>query len=110
MDAVKFVNEWNRMCKYYSDSCKKCDMNSNGEGVMCIPLLRKDPEKAVSIVENWASNHPVKTRQSEFLKMFPNALIHETIYICPQYVEEDFKCPRKLCRECRNNYWFAEVD
>lgn len=112
MDAVKFVNEWNRMCKYYSDSCKKCDMNSNGEGVMCIPLLRKDPEKAVSIVENWASNHPVKTRQSEFMKLFPNVILNEceSIAICPRIVDANFgECEGAGCLKCEKEYWLAEV-
>lgn len=104
MDAVEFFKEAKRMCRVID--CEKCPFR----GEECGLIGADNFEERIAAVEKWAEEHPPKTRQSEFLKMFPNALIHETIYICPQYVEEDFKCPRKLCRECRNNYWFAEVD
>lgn len=52
-----------------------------------------------------------KTRQSEFLKMFPNALINEnsrTIDICPQYVDGRIDCDGK-CSQCSKDFWLAEV-
>ena len=47
-------------------------------------------EEAVDAVERWANEHPVKTRQSELLKLFPNAKSDETgvSYICPRMVHE----------------------
>ena len=35
-------------------------------------------EKSVQIVEQWAKEHPIKTRQSQLLRMFPNAMINES--------------------------------
>lgn len=52
-----------------------------------------------------------KTRQSEFLKMFPNALINEdpeTIAICPQNVDGRIECDGK-CYQCHKDFWLAEV-
>lgn len=31
----------------------------------------------ISIVEQWSKDHPIKTRQSEFLKMFPMTYMPE---------------------------------
>lgn len=74
-------------------------------------------EEAVTVVENWAKEHPVKTRQSEFLKMFPNAPIsHNTIDICPSKVDVLQKCPKvtpgtlNMCVFCKREYWLAEVE
>lgn len=52
-----------------------------------------------------------KTRKSEFLKMFPNALINEdpeTIAICPQRVDGRIECDSK-CYQCHKDFWLAEV-
>lgn len=70
-------------------------------------------EETVSKVEQWAKDHPVKTRQSEFLKMFPNASIDEDdgiLCIRPCYVEEDIGCTDgRNCDGCRRKFWLAEV-
>lgn len=53
-----------------------------------------------------------KTRQSEFLKMFPNALMNEdprTISICPQQVDGRIGCDGK-CYQCSKDFWLAEAD
>lgn len=109
MDAVEFLKTARRMCSTY-ENCANCPIKNRTYDCFGDIQAIEEINEVVRNVVKWASEHPVKTRQSEFLKMFPNALIHETIYICPQYVEEDFKCPRKFCRECRNNYWLAEVE
>lgn len=51
-----------------------------------------------------------KTRQSEFLKMFPNALMNEdprTIAICPQNVDGRIGCDGH-CYQCSKDFWLAE--
>ena len=51
-----------------------------------------------------------KTRQSEFLKMFPNALMDGcTVAMCPVKVDENVDC-RLQCDDCRKDFWLAEVD
>lgn len=51
-----------------------------------------------------------KTRQSELLKMFPNALMDGcTVAMCPVKVDGNVDC-RLQCDDCRKDFWLAEVD
>ena len=54
------------------DNCPMC-ATRNGINLSCDDLLIKNPDKANEIILKWCEEHPIKTRQSEFLKMFPNA-------------------------------------
>lgn len=91
MDAVKFLKTVNRLCKNQR-FCTECPIHKNGMG--CMVKAEDDSiksiEETVSKVEQWAKDHPVKTRQSEFLKMFPNAMINESdgvLRISPCHIE-----------------------
>lgn len=118
MDAVEFYKSMKRMC-YSGEMCEKCPLYNNFSemGSVCDVLLHITDEKASrvkSIVEQWAKDHPVKTRQSEFLKMFPHAQKRDGIInICPQSVDKDHKinseCLKAACDECRNRFWNEEV-
>ena len=73
MDAVEYVKTQFRLCRS-KDSCSECPLQDK-ENCCCIMDTIEYVEKAVQIVEQWAKEHPVKTRQSEFLKVFPKATI-----------------------------------
>ena len=113
MDAVEFFKTVNRLCK---KGCKKCPIYKER---MCMSGFDDDSVKniveKVLIVEKWAKDHPVKTRQSEMLKIFPDTRIYSgVIYLCPQYFlpEEARKAyceKRNTCQECRKEYWLTEV-
>lgn len=60
MDVIEFVKQRNRMCDYYID-CNDCPASYYDE-CSSINVI----SKLVPIVEQWAKEHPVKTRQSEF--------------------------------------------
>lgn len=67
MDAVKFIEERNRMCKAQnqcSDGCPAWDAGVCKLGIH----LRCEADKQVAIVAEWAAAHPCKTRQSVFLE------------------------------------------
>lgn len=71
-------------------------------------------EETVSKVEQWAKDHPVKTRQSEFLKKFQDAKIGKdgVLIIYPCAVEKRLsrtKCGGMFCDDCRREYWLEEV-
>lgn len=70
--------------------------------------------KINEIILKWCEEHPIKTRQSEFLKMFPNAKIDNCgiPIFCPRWVDKDFKCNRERlsCDACEKEYWLAEVE
>lgn len=112
MDAVEYVKTQFRLCKS-KDSCSECPLQDK-ENCCCIMDTIEYVEKAVQIVEQWAKEHPVKTRQSEFLKMFPNAkTMGGVIAICPNDIDSTYRnmeyCDHSFCEECAKKYWNEEV-
>ena len=111
MDAVEFVKTVNRLCKNLR--CKECPVYK--EGICTVGFddySVKSIEETVSKVEQWAKDHPVKTRQSEFVKMFPNAeFCRDVINILPCSIEKEMckYCDNSKCEECRKDYWLTEV-
>lgn len=107
MDAVEFYKAFKRMC--YKTDCKDCLLDQK-----CRPSANVEPEEVVELVEEWAKDHPIKTRQSEFLKMFPHAQKRDGIInICPLYIDKDYKtngeCLKTYCGGCRQRFWNEEV-
>ena len=116
MDAVEFLKEKERMCNKCS-ACLGCpvDKANNGFYMDCEDLAIENPEEFVAIIEKWSAEHPIKTRQSEFLKMFPNADIRNgIILICPREINKNSvtseECDKLTCFECQKEYWVAEVE
>ena len=121
MDAVEFLKKLKRMCDENRDinegSCYGCEIFAKKVyiGISCSSFTEQYPEEAVAIIEKWSAEHPGKTRQSEFLKMFPNARIEDgSLAICPKYVDKDvdrgIRCSCKLCIDCQKKHWLAEVE
>ncbi len=113
MDAVKFVKTLGRMCDAECIKCEFWKRRSRWES--CNAWQKNHPEEAVAIVEQWAAEHPVKTRQSEFLKLFPGADVGETdgcLTLCPCNIYEKMRkeCGAPKCSECRRKFWLAEVE
>lgn len=75
----------------------------------------KTPEEAVEAWNRRAEEHSVRTRQSEFLKMFPNASLDSngSVDICPKATDlVTFSCDDGAhggCLRCRQRYWQQEV-
>ena len=113
MDAVEYVKQRRRMCDYYVN-CGDCPAGNCGR---CASL--NEIPNLVPIVEQWAKAHPIKTRQSEFLKMWPDAEIGDdglpSIAPCQLNVEllqrESQKdCEdRGVCGKCRCDFWLKEI-
>lgn len=117
MDAVEFFKTMNRLCR--TQGCEECPVFKEG---LCMVMRigsfggdsDKSIEETISKVEQWAKDHPVKTRQSEFLKMFPNA--HKSgrvLDICPQTLNIEYmplkRCENISCSACKTDYWNEEV-
>lgn len=65
-------------------------------------------ERYVARVEQWGREHPKETRQSKFLKLFPDApVVDGTILVCPKVIDNGWKqpCDRMDCHKCREKYW-----
>lgn len=79
MDAVEFLKMKKRMCESYVGSCMGCPIRDakHEKCMSCEKYMREYPVETVAIVEKWLAEHPIKTRQSEFLKLFPNAKLEE---------------------------------
>ena len=99
MDAVEFLEKRNRMCGALGDECTDKDgtlcpllVAARKAGKGCYGYTKSHPAEAVEIVERWAKEHPRKTRQSEFLKMFPRAGRGEDglIVFCPEDFDSKF--------------------
>ena len=116
MTAIEYLKAQNRMTKKCGIDCDKCPLSSrnNEADCACLELEQDYPEKAVEIVEKWAKEHPIKTRQSEFLKLFPDAKIDEDglLIWCPKAFESEasFHCLCRICKECRKKYWSEEIE
>ena len=113
MDAVEFLKALGRLCNNYlcGDNCPlidSCDDESDDGYV-----------RKVQIVEKWAKEHPAKTRQSEFLKQWPDARVGDDGYpsVAPCQLYKDIEekdengvcCKNCGCAECRRDFWLKEI-
>lgn len=113
MDAIKFIKESNRMCHSFN-SCIECPA-SDSSGHCKIHLCDEcSEEEKISIVEEWAKDHPAKTRQSVFLEQYPNAKrgCQDILCVCPAEIFGDTVCQegRAICSDCRHKFWMQEVE
>ena len=115
MTAVEFLKERKRMCVYY-ESCGECPMQKiKGDRTLACSYFCFDyPEEAVAVVQKWAEQRPANTRQSKFLKIYPNAAMNDgAIKLCPQDLNTKINCratsERISCNTCRKDYWLQEV-
>jgi hypothetical protein len=116
MDAVKYLTELLRMCTILDcDSCPLgiedrtyCDESHFDECNMNVDNLKK----AVAIVEKWSEEHPIKTRKSDFLKMFPNAKMGSNglPYSSPCNLDATISCQGRTCKQCKEEYWLAAAE
>lgn len=119
MDAIKFLREKVRMCNENS-TCNQCELYKSEidcTGISCKKWMEEYPEDAVAFVEKWASEHPIKTRQSVFLEQWPEAALYidGVLDLCPRRVSADHRndaslCVTRSCNDCRRKFWLAEVE
>lgn len=115
MDAVEFFKKINRLCKNYK-GCSVCPIWKEGRCMVGFDDdLIKSIEETVSKVEQWTKDHSVKTRQSEFLKVFPNAnIIDGVLTICPiaidKALDDSERCLGTPCHKCLEKYWLAPIN
>lgn len=117
MDAVKFVEERDRMCKSFGDRCTGCPA-SNACGCCAVDQASTlDAMDQVALIEKWSAAHPQKTRQSVFLEQWPEAEIDESgcLMLCPLTVSAERRnrhgeCTTLVCSSCRRKFWMQEVE
>lgn len=110
MDAFKYLKTLRRMC---NGECRECEYGKRSGLDPCTVWQYDHPEEAVAIAEKWAKEHPVKTRQSEFLKHYPDAQFDSgCLNACPMDIFGDMgiNCNKQTCYECKKKFWLAEVE
>lgn len=113
-DDKKFIRARDRMCGTYPD-CSGCPAHDFND---CKAFHLN--ERMVPVVEEWVKEHPAETRQSEFLKQYPDADISDDglpavapCQLCVGLIhgESTEDCEnRGLCVECRREFWMQEVE
>lgn len=99
MDAVKFIEERNRMCGTMSE------------------VWGVDAAQIVKNTEEWSAAHPRKTRQSVFLEQWPNAKVdaNGVLEICPVKLDTNQdcllgQCTHMSCADCCDRFWKKVVE
>lgn len=117
MDAVKFIEERNRMCKSFDKYCYGCPAWDGSCKLGTGTYLKCEAAKQVEIVEEWSAAHPRKTRQSVFMDQYPEVAIDNcgNLMICPKLISTDYRnrygnCIKRLCSDCRREFWMQEVE
>ena len=118
MDALEFLKEERRMCNSFDIGCVKCPLGDIG---CCVSPEETDEEfeREIAIVEQWSKEHPRKTRQSVFLKQYPEADLDDcgVLKACPIPISASHRniygrCARAgvKCSDCRREFWMQEVE
>ena len=106
MDALEFIKAMKQMLR--------AGANNSTVQKYISAYKKNDCEGMVKAAEQWAAEHPIKTRQSEFLKHYPDAriLAHGCLNACPMNVfsDTDINCNAQPCHECKKAFWMQEVE
>ena len=101
MDAVKFIEERNRMCGTMSEMW----------GVNAAQIVKN--------TEEWSAAHPRKTRKDVFLEQWPDTQLDKegNVIICPKQLckGEEFNklmaaCRWTNCYKCRREFYTQGVE
>lgn len=119
----EFLQEWSRLCKYNicgercSDVTCPIEKACDGRYSWCYQFMKNCPDEVINLVQKWSDEHPIKTRQTEFLKLFPNSRMRHcdkdylVLDVCPAALDNRFSCEEDItCVDCQKDYWLSEVD
>lgn len=113
MDALKFIEERNRMCKYYGggnalSECAECPAPQR----TCLSV-RSVTAEYITAVEQWSKEHPRKTRQDVFMAHYPDGALDDGVLrICPRnvYKSAEINCNNTTCYLCKRVFWLQEAE
>lgn len=113
MDALKFIEERNRMCDYYRgdnalSGCAECPAFQ----MTCVSV-RSVTAEYIAAVERWSKEHPRKTRQDVFMAHYPDAALDNGVLrVCPRkiYKSAGINCNNTTCSLCKRAFWLQEAE
>lgn len=112
MDAIKFMQEYHRMCSS-CERCADCPLYTDRPCAEMPSRYTNDfSSKLIKAVEEWSAAHPLTTRADLFKKEHPNAATDEdgALLICPGHIDKTIECQDGInCWQCRTEYWLKEV-
>lgn len=106
MDALKFLEEFDRMCnRYVKNYCKGCPRAESPDcGVD--KMNKEERAKLISDVEKWSKEHPQRTRLQDFLEKYPDAELYDDgiPQVCCQILGYCKDCinAKGVCANCWN--------
>ena len=117
MDAIKFIEEKERMCR----TCRSCILCPAWLDDGCVVSVRSGftPEQQINTVKAWSEQHPRKTRQDVFLEQYPESEIglNGILAVCPAPIFRSHRnsgggCSdfHKNCADCCREFWSQEVE
>ena len=117
MDAIKFIEEKERMCL----TCGSCILCPAWLDDRCIVNMRSGfaPEQQINTVKVWAEQHPRKTRQDVFLEQYPEAKIfyNGVLDLCPAVIVKSHRANgggcidyNRNCNDCLREFWSQGVE
>lgn len=101
-----YFKEKKRMTKNCQINCRDCQLSSdnNKTNLSCKGLENICPNKAIEFVQKWSDEHQAETRAEHFLKMYPNARMHNEGYpsACVKNLDNNVSCEVCLigCKKC----------
>ena len=105
MEAIKLMKELKRYCN--ATSCENCKERYGCNGV---PAYLEDVEivEVIEFIEKWSIDNPVKTRQSEFLKLYPNATLDSNgcLMITPCVLNKELY--KGNCENCKYKGYLSD--
>ena len=114
-DFKVFKEEMDRMCQ--SLEAQLCPLKHGSVTWFCDEcegMCFQNTDFAIRTVQKRSDEHPKKTRQSEFLKLFPNAQMERRhLAFCPKLFDTTSICIKDGsggCRVCIEKYWSEEVE
>ena len=109
MDALEFIKAIKQMLS--------AGANDSTVQKYISAYKKNDYEEMVKAAEQWAAEHPAKTRQSVFLEQYPETEIDKygCLRLCPELVSADYRnrhgdCINRVCIDCRREFWMQEVE
>lgn len=104
MDALKFLEEFDRMCNLYiKNYCKGCP---RAESPYCgvDGMNKEERAKLISEVEQWSKEHPQRTRLQDLLEKFPKVEIDKEglPFFCCARLGYVCTCAKSTCKDCWN--------
>ena len=130
MEPKKFWKEMQRMCKQRGGTCDDseveyncplCTLSCCDDRKTMASITAADFAEMYTAVEKWSNATPAKTRQSEFLKAYPNAKRNDftgALVILPceidgsltgEHCKKYSRCMNE-CDACAADYWKEEIE